>query len=107
MLNINEIKKWAKKHNIEERTKKDFFEFLDNYKLECSDEYQEIFSNISKKDLKLQIHKVSLNLGNWPECSYNTISVSMWIFYKEKQLANYKALYTLDGEDEDDFFEVF
>jgi hypothetical protein len=45
-------------------------------------------------------------LGNWPECNYNNVSASIWVFYKEKQICSYKLLFNLDGIPEDDFFDV-
>ncbi len=105
-MNVEELKKWAIEHIIEERTKASFYKMLNNYKIDNPEEYVEILGNICINELSLQIHMVSLNLGNWPECSYNTISASMRIKYNGKQIANYKTLYTLDGEDEDDFFDI-
>ncbi|SHL12907.1 hypothetical protein SAMN02745136_04136 [Anaerocolumna jejuensis DSM 15929] len=68
---------------------------------------RKVFKNIRIEELSLQMHTISLNLGNWPECSYNTVSASMWIRHKGKQIASYKTLYTFDGEAEDDFFDIF
>ena len=105
-MRIAELKSWAIEHNIEERTKTSFYKMLQNYKIDNPEEYFDIFKNICLDQLSLQVHSVSLNLGNWPECSYNTVSASMRIHYNRKQIANYKTLYTLDGEAEDDFFDV-
>ena len=105
-MNIVELKNWATEYKLEERTKTSFFKMLENYKLDNPEEYQNVFGNIKMDELSLQIHTVSLNLGNWPECSYNTVSSSMWIHYKERQIASYKALFSLNGEAEDDFFDI-
>lgn len=106
-MDIIELKNWAFEHKIEEQTINSFYEMLDNYKTDDPEEFNDVFKNIRINDLSLQVHTISLNLGNWPECSYNTVSASMWIHHKEKQIASYKAIYTLDGEPEDDFFDLF
>jgi hypothetical protein len=102
---INELKEWVKTYNIVERTKKGFFTWLNNFKLEEPEEYYNVMENIESKELILELHTISLNLGNWPECTYNTVSASMRVFYKDKRLFNYESLYLLNGEDEDDFVD--
>lgn len=106
-MNIVELKNWAFEYNIEERTKNSFYKMLENYKVDNPEEFNDVFKNIRIDELSLQVHTISLNLGNWPECSYNTVSASMWIHHKGKQIASYKTLYTFDGEAEDDFFDIF
>lgn len=105
-MNIEEIIKWSIEHSIEKKTIEGFEGLLLNYEIDNPEEYKSIFGAIDKKDLEYQIHTVSLNLGNWPKCNYNTISASMWVSYKEKQICSYKMLFTFDGVPEDDFFDV-
>ncbi|MGE5458937.1 MAG: hypothetical protein ACM3NJ_00645 [Methanobacterium sp.] len=106
-MNITELKTWAIEKNIDQKTKTLFIKMIENYMEEYTEEYCECFGNIPINDLYLDVHTVSLNLGNWPECNYNTISASMRIQYMSKDIANYKVMFTLDGEPEDDFFDVF
>lgn len=106
-MNITELRDWAIKYDIEKDTKTAFFKMLENYKADDPNEYNEVFKNFRPDELQLEVHTISLNLGNWPECSYNTISASMRISHNGKQIGSYKTLYTLDGSPEDDFFEIF
>ncbi len=105
-MSIEELKEWVKKHSIERKTVEAFEGFLINYEIDNPKEYCKVFGIINKKDFKYQIHTISMNLGNWPECNYNTVSASMWVFHNEKQICSYKTLYTFDGVPEDDFFDV-
>ncbi len=105
-MNIEELKDWGKNNLIEQRTVKTFKQFLKNYEIDNPIEYCEVFGKVNINELKYQIHTISMNLGNWPECSYNTVSAPMWAFYNEKQICSYKILYTFDGVPEDDFFDV-
>lgn len=104
-MNILELKNWALEHDIEDRTRASLFKMLENYKIDNPDEYKEVFSEIGLDGLTLQVHTVSLNLSNWPECNYNTVSAAMRVYYNKKQIINYKVLYLLSGEAEDDFVE--
>lgn len=105
-MNIEELKEWVIEHSIKKRTIDLFEEFIMNYKIDDPQEYSKIFGTTDKKELKYQIHTISMNLGNWPKCNYNTVSASMWVFNNEKQICSYKVLYTFDGVPEDDFFDV-
>ncbi|OPX41908.1 hypothetical protein CLHUN_42220 [Ruminiclostridium hungatei] len=104
-MNIDEVKQWADTQNISCRIIGSFKKLLQNYELDDPIEYAEIMDGIDKEKLRYNVHTVSLNLGNWPECSYNTVSASMRVFFCEKQIANYSVYYLFSGEVEDDIVE--
>lgn len=104
-MNINELREWAKDNDVANRIISSFKKLLKNYELEDNIEYDQIMKGIDVNNLRYNVHTVSLNLSNWPECSYNTVSVSMRVFFKEKQIANYSVFYLFSGEAEDDLFE--
>ncbi len=101
-MNIDELKQWAEVQNISDRIIGSFKKFLQNYELDDPIEYAEVMKGIDKENLKYHVHTISLNLGNWPECSYNTVSGSMDVYFGEKQIAKYKVFYLFSGEVEDD-----
>ncbi len=104
-MDIDELKKWAETQNISSRIIDSFKKLLHNYELDDPAEYSEVMNGIDKENLRYNVHTVSLNLGNWPECSYNTISASMRVFFGERQIANYSAYYLFSGEAEDDIVD--
>lgn len=104
-MDVGELKKWAETQKISTRIIESFENLLINYELEDPVEYAEVMNGIDKKHLRYNVHTVSLNLGNWPECSYNTISASMRVFFGEKQIANYRVFYLFSGEVEDDIID--
>lgn len=104
-MEINELKNWAIEHNIDKRIIEFFENLLINYEKDDPEEYNGFMQGIDKEMLTYNVHTISLNLGNWPECNYNTISVATRVYYKDKQIANYKVLYLFSGEVEDDFVE--
>ncbi|MCP4162965.1 MAG: hypothetical protein GY760_23125 [Deltaproteobacteria bacterium] len=87
-MQIDELKNWVKEHNIESRTKTYFLEWMENYKIEEPDEYLEVMKDLKVDDFFFELHTISLNLGNWPECDCNTVSASMRAFFIEEQILN-------------------
>lgn len=57
------------------------------------------------EELFMELHTISLNLGNWPECNCNTVSASMRVFYEDERIFKYTSVFSLSGEDEDDFVD--
>ncbi len=100
-MNIEELKDWAENHNVSDRIIDSFKKLLQNYELDDPAEYHEIMNGIDKERLNYNVHTISLNLGNWPECSYNTVSASMRIYLGKRQFANYRVYYLFSGEAED------
>lgn len=105
IVDIFELKKWAETHNISSRIIDSFKNLLLNYELDDPAEYAVVMNGIDKESLRYHVHTVSLNLGNWPECSYNTVSASMRVFFGEKQIAKYCVYYLFSGEVEDDIVD--
>ena len=102
-MNINELKMWAEEHSIPTRIVDAFKKLLVNYKADDPEEYAEVMKDVDIENLIYHVHTISINLGNWPRCDYNTVSASMKVYYNKKHIANYKALYLFSGEPEDDF----
>ncbi|GEM_PF-1604164 len=105
-MDIKHIIRWAKEYSIELKTLEFFKEFLSKYEKDNFEEYKYIFGEIDKKDLEYQIHTISLNLGNWPECNSNTISASMWVSYRKKQICTYSVYYTFAGVPVNYFYDT-
>ncbi len=55
----------------------------------------------------MELRKISLNLGNWPECDYINVVVYVSFYYKEKTIGEYKIVYNLNGEVYDDYFVIY
>jgi len=104
---VEELTEWASKNNIEQRAIDGFWKNYRNYKTESPEEFEKVFGAINTNELHIKVNTVSLNLGNWPESSYKTVSASIPLFHKKKNLGNYKILLNLDGTIEDDFFDIY
>jgi len=110
-MEIEELRQWAENNNVYNDIIDSFEGLLKNYELEDSEEYNELMNEIDKNCFEYDVHTVSFNLGNWPECSRITISISisisisMKVFYKRRHFADYRIYYLPSGEVEDDFVE--
>lgn len=106
-LNIRKLKELICDKNIEERAVLSFWENFERYKNESKEEFIRIFGSFNSSELIVKIQSISLKLGNWPECDYNHIIVTMPILYKGKHLGSYDLLFSLDGQIDDDYFVIF
>jgi len=104
-MNILELKTWAIKNNVEKKTKDSFVGFLNNYKNDDVKEYNEFIATKNINDMTFDLFKVSLDLGNWPECDRVTVSGHLRISYKDNQIARYTCLFTTDGNAVDAFVD--
>lgn len=104
-MNIEELRIWGETHNISRRTIESFKKLLINYELDDPVEYNAVMNEIDKENLIYDVHTISLNLGNWPKCSYNTVSASMRVFFGNRQIAKYRVYYLFSGEAEDDIVD--
>lgn len=107
MVDISGLKKWIYENNIEERTINNFREDFEKYKHEGKEEFSKTFPDFDISELIVQLQKISLKLGNWPECDYNHIISSVIILYKGKHIGNYDLLFNLNGEIYDEYFSIF
>ncbi|RJG19155.1 hypothetical protein [Paenibacillus thiaminolyticus] len=74
-MNTEEFENWVSIHSIIECTKKGFWNYMENYKQEEPDEFSEVFG-----------------------------SVDMDVEYEGEELGVYQCLFSLDGDDLDDYF---
>ncbi|MDW8801456.1 hypothetical protein P8V03_09845 [Clostridium sp. A1-XYC3] len=106
-MDIIRLKNWILDRNIEKISVSSFWKTFEVYRSESEEEFFKIFRDFNRSELIVKIQSVSLKLGNWPECDYNHIVVTIPIIYKNKNLGNYDLLFSLDGEIDDDYFVIF
>lgn len=102
-MNTNELKKWIKDNNIEERTINGFWEYIKNYCQEVEDDVTDILNYIDINLLKIELRKASLSIiYNYTD----VVNVYLDIFFNDKCIGFYEMVFTLTGEVTDDFFKV-
>ena len=104
-MNINELKKWAEEQNVSTRIIESFKKLLINLKKHDPIEYHECVGELNIEKLIFEVHTVSLNLGNWPMCNYNSVSVEMRVNNNDIQIAKYKLVFSFNGDPIDDFVD--
>ena len=95
---------FCKKHDVENRTQKGLSENIEKHRDEYPDEYVKYLGSVEIDKLYREIDKISLSLGNWPECSYNHIVSNITILYRDSYIGCYKMVFNFDGTIEDDVF---
>lgn len=107
MMDNHLIKEWALKHSIEKKTIELCKKAILNYEREEPDEFNSTFRKVMIDDAEYNVVRLSLNFSNSPEYLLKNISMVLNVYYGEKFILRYEALYSIDGEPEDDFFEPF
>lgn len=99
-MNRDELEKWIKDNEIQKKLIDGFWSYVENYKKEIKDATTDILNSIDPKCVNLKLHKVSHSLI----LGYDEfMDVFLRIYYYEDYIATYKAVFTLSGEDADDF----
>lgn len=89
---------WVEEYNITTRTVEAFNKLLENYKSDDPDVYAEVMKGIDVENLTYYVQTVPLNLGNWPDCDYNTISASMSVYHDKKRLQTVRLFTCFQGK---------
>lgn len=105
-MNTEEFQNWISLNNIVERTKKSFWNYVENYRNEESDEFSEVFSNVNMDFLEITISKVSLTVNYRFDEPIIFVSAFADIKYEDGEIGEYESLYSLDGDDLDDYLRL-
>lgn len=101
-MDVQGLKDFVLKHNLEERSISGFWAYFKNYQEDHGEDFQKDFPNYDKSDIGLLTDSVSLRITNWPEDGYNHVVISLRIHYKDLYAGHYKMEFSLTGEVEDD-----
>ncbi|CAH8713316.1 hypothetical protein M5W83_26635 [Paenibacillus thiaminolyticus] len=102
-MNTEEFENWVSIHNIIERTKKGFWNYMENYKQEEPDEFSEVFGNVDMNFLETNISKISLTINYTFDEPIKFVSAFIDVEYEGEELGVYQCLFSLDGDDLDDY----
>jgi len=105
-VNTEEFQSWISLNNIIERTKRDFWNYIENYRSEESEEFLEVFSNVNMDYLEISISKVSLTINYRFDEPITFVSAFVDIEYEDEEIGEYESLYSLDGDDLDDYLRI-
>ncbi len=104
-----ELEQWLKKRNIKEMVMKDLKFYLDEYKKEDEEDFNELFKDMDLDKVKYVFHSVAYVINEWhigdnEERKY--ISAKVRLEYDDWTFAEYESIYDLDGNGEDDYLRA-
>lgn len=105
-VNTEEFQNWISLNNIIERTKRACWNYIENYRKEEPEEFSEIFSNVNMDSLEISISKVSLTVTYRFDEPITFVSAFADIEYEDEEIGVYESLYSLEGEDLDDYLKL-
>ncbi|MFL1676360.1 hypothetical protein ABEV00_00550 [Paenibacillus thiaminolyticus] len=105
-MNTEEFQNWVSINNIIERTKKGFWIYMENYKQEEPDEFSEVFGNVDLNFVEINISKISLTINYRFDEPIKFVSAFIDVEYGGEELGVYESLFSLDGDDLDDYLRI-
>ena len=84
-----------------------FWEYLNNYKKEEPNEYNEYFNDIDLDKITLLRNKVSYNVNFIGDDFYDNITMLFRILYNDLEIGYYRIEYDLDGTETDDILKIY
>jgi len=105
-MDSNSLKEWGEKNNVINRTIEGFWEYISNWEKEHPDEFHDLFmGKLDRRLIKLEIKSIQLtHIFNYSDFVYCNISIYLLEDYIS--IGNYKMVFTLDGEIEDDILDL-
>ncbi len=101
------IQNWLKKNLVLENCMQSFWEYLNNYKKEEPNEYNEYFNDIDLDKITLLRNKVSYNVNFIGDDFYDNITMLFRILYNDLEIGYYRIEYDLDGTETDDILKIY
>ncbi|MGL6197197.1 MAG: hypothetical protein ACRC2T_20495 [Thermoguttaceae bacterium] len=96
------LQKWIEDNCLIPKSVNGFWQTFANWKEEEVEEYKSIFGNRNDSAVTLQDASINLMLRTWTSGDYVRLIVSYDIYIYNKVVGYYKAVFTLDGEWDDD-----
>lgn len=104
-----ELEQWLKEHDIKKMVMRDLDFYLNEYRKEDIEDFNDLFKEVDYDNVKCEFHSVAYVINTWhisdnEERKY--ISAKVRLEYKDKTFAEYEAIYDLNGECEDDYLRM-
>jgi len=100
-MNTISLIEWSQTYSIIERAEKGFIDYLENWKKDDRSEFFDTFNGKSNlKLLKTELHSIQLtHLRGYSDFVY----CNLRILYLGKHIGEYRMVFNLEGEFDDDF----
>lgn len=101
-----ELEKWLEKYNIKKMVQKNCKFYLNQYKEEDEEDFNESFKDIDWQEVSYEFHSVSYVINTWhgeEDDLYKYISAKVRLEYDNTTFAEYEAIYDFQGNLENDY----
>lgn len=92
-----DLKQWAKQHKLEEHALESFFEYIENYKKEEPEEFEQTFLDFDESNFDVHVQGIALSL-DWQNRDNRTIIAHIPIIYCQAEIGWYRVEYSVLGE---------
>jgi predicted transcriptional regulator len=106
-MQISQFIEWIEMNNIKQRSINGFWNYLDSYKKEEQEEYNQFIKGKNPSAFEIQIKQISLTISYEFDNAVNLVSSDVSIKDKEEEIGQYTAVYTTDGDDFDDYLKLY
>ena len=102
-MDTEQLRQWCTENNIESRTKEHFWQYFSEYKKANDDYISKYFGEIDERLIYINLNKVQLtHIFDYGDFVYSLLD----IHYNGMHFGTYKGVFTIEGEDADDFLDL-
>lgn len=101
-----ELEKWLEKYNVKSMVLKNCKFYLNQYKEEDEEDFNESFKDIDWEEVSYEFHSVSYVINTWhreDDDVYKYISAKVRLEYDDTTFAEYEAIYDFQGNLVEDY----
>lgn len=107
-LSIKALRDWAVEHCIEERTVSSFWQCVRGYQDANRDECLRVFGHegLAESEFTVAVSHISITMAERPYSGFAYVTAIIPIVYGGVDKGTYRAIFSLEGEEEDDYFDI-
>ena len=94
------------KYNIRQKSLECYNEYMNNYKKEEPDDYDELFQFKKMEEVHVKIHSFGYVINCYFDNEVRYLATTIRLIYGDLEFAEYKVFFNLFGELEDDYLIV-
>ena len=105
-MNTKELKEFIEKYSFDTKIIECLELYLEEYKKEHLEEFNEVFPNYSFSKIDTWLSNVSFKAYNWPELDYVNIVIDLIVSYEDSEIGVYQLFCNINGDIEDDILRI-
>lgn len=105
-MNSHELREWMDTHGIINRTISGFWNYLYSFKNEEPLQFEINYPSMEIDRLEPHLSSVSFTMNYQYEERIELVTCALVVKYNDKKVGMYESLYSLAGDDLDDFLKI-